>query len=117
MDAHDLIELEQRMTKGAENISHYEDAVAQSKQIVEFVSEEKKNLLAKFSSVYVRSGQSAAAADTLARSDENYLKEYNELKDRFARAQKHIAHWDALHCIYEAARSAFSASKSMMNIL
>ena len=116
MDAHDLIEIERRMTATVADLQARAAAVALSRQIKEFVSDQRKNLLAKYTAPLLKDN-SATAAETLARATEGYLTEFASLADQYATAEKHLANWDALHCKFEAARSALSMARTQIGLV
>lgn len=116
MDAHDILELERRMTQAAEELHRNCSAVAMSRQVLEFVSDQRKNTLAKYAAPLLKAGESAAAADTLARSESGYLSEFKDLQEQVTKAYGHIAKWDALHCKFEAARSALSLARTQIQL-
>ena len=115
MDAHDLIEIEARLSATADELIKRTSAVAMARQIKEFASDQRKNLLARYTAPMLKDN-SATAAETCARSDPQYQHELDELADQYRQAEKHIAAWDALHCKLEALRSALSFGKSQVQM-
>lgn len=108
--------MEKRMVQAVADIGRRTDAVAQARQIREFASDQRKNLLAKYASPLLRAGESATAAELHARADTAYQRELDELGTQYAKAEKHIAEFDAAHCRYEATRSALSLAREMVRI-
>lgn len=115
MDATDLLELEARMVAAVEDLQKRASAVAMSRQIKEFSSDMRKNLLAKYTAPLLKDN-SATAADTMARANDDYQFALGVLADQYRKAEKHLAEWDALHCKYEAARSALSLARSQIQL-
>ena len=115
MEALDLLELESRMTAAVEELHKRSSAVAMSRQIKEYSSDMRKNLLAKFTAPLLKDN-SATAAETLARANEQYQGELEMQMDQYRTAEKHLAEWDALHCKFEAARSALSLARSQIQL-
>jgi len=116
MDAHDIIELERRLAATVEELHSRASAVAMSRQIKEFISDQRKNLLAKYTAPLLRDN-SATAAETLARANDDYEAEFERLQDQYRTAEKHLAKWDALHCQFEAARSALSLARTQIGLV
>lgn len=115
-DVADLFEIERRLTATTAELQRYTDAVSLSRQIKEFSSDLRKNLLARYVAPFLRAGESATAAETLARADVEYRLELIELQSSYTKAEKHIAKWDALHCQFEAQRSALSLAKTQIQL-
>lgn len=85
--------------------------VAKACQVKEFISDDRKNLLAEFMLPYL-ADNSAAAAETLARSNAEYLKRYEQLRVGFQSAMDSIKEDTALDTKFEAARSLLSRLKA-----
>jgi len=115
MDAHDLLEIERRLVATVEDMHKLASAVAMSRQVKEFVGDQRKNLLAKYAAAHLRDG-SAAAAEMLARANPEYQAELATLADQYRIAEKHIAKWDALHCQLDAFRSSLSLGKEQIKL-
>jgi hypothetical protein len=116
MDAHDILNLEKRLADAVADISKRVDAVATARQVKEYDSDRRKQLLARYTAPHLLGDKSATAADALARADERYGAELDTLADNYRRAEKHIAEWDAAHCRMEAARSALSLAKEQIKL-
>ena len=115
MDAHDLIEIEARLSATADTLIRSASAVAMARQIKEYASDQRKNLLARYTAPLLKD-TSATAAETLARADPRYQQDLNEQMDQYRQAEQHIATWDALKCKLEALRSALNFGKSQIQI-
>ena len=74
MQAHDILELEQRMTAAVDEIHRRSSAVAMARQVKEYASDMRKNLLATYSAPLLKDN-SSAAAETLARSNPQFQDE------------------------------------------
>jgi hypothetical protein len=88
--------------------------VAAARQIKEFSSERRKNILAKYASTL--SGPQGQR-EMLARTLDGYSTEFEELASQCLEAEKVIARWQAEQCRYEAARSLLSFTKGLGNDL
>lgn len=115
MDAHSLLELERQLVATVEELQKRTSAVAMARQIKEYAPDQRKNLLARYVAPLLKAN-SATAAETLARANEQYQEELQALAFQYSNAEKHLATWDALHCRYEAQRSALSLAKETMRL-
>jgi len=115
MEALDLLQLESRMVAAVEELQKLSSAVAMSRQIKEFASDLRKNLLAKYVVKYL-ADNTATAAESKARADEQYVDELESLMTQYRTAEKHLANWDAIHCKFEAARSALSLARTQIQL-
>jgi hypothetical protein len=115
MEAHDLIEIERRLAATVGELQSRASAVAMSRQIKEFIGDQRKNLLAKYVAGFLKSN-SATAAETLARANEEYQAELAALAETYTVAEKHLAKWDAYHCQLDALRSTLSLAKEQIKL-
>lgn len=114
LDGHDIADLEQRLLGALEELRQRTEAVAQAKQIKEFVGDLRKNLLARYKLPFVREGLPDTKADTLARADENYQAELSQLQAQYQTAEKHCTAFDVSMAKFDAARSLLSMAKAQM---
>lgn len=113
IEGHDILDLEQRLMDAVTDLGRRSDAVALARQIKEFNGEQRKNLLARFAAPLL-ADNSAAAADTLARANELYQQEIAALAEQYARAEKHIAAYDAAYARFDAARSLLAMARQQL---
>jgi GH35 family endo-1,4-beta-xylanase len=116
-DFTDTQRIEQKLRKANNTLLHMTADVAAARTIKEFVSERRKNLLARFANARIHEGASATAAETEARSNERYVEEFNQLTAEYESAEKVLADWDATRATFEAARSILSLSKESLRQL
>lgn len=114
IDGSDIAELEKRLLGALEELRQRTEAVAQAKQVKEFVTDMRKSLLARYKLPYIKEGESDTKSDTYARSDESYIKELKELANQYQTAEKHITAFDVSMAKFEAARSLLSMAKAQI---
>jgi hypothetical protein len=86
-DYHEIKKIEEAMKTAALNLHKMEGPVASAITIVDYDSDRRKSLVARYAVKHIKNGESAAAADTLARADEAYIAELNGLRDAYELAQ------------------------------
>jgi hypothetical protein len=112
MTSSDEIEKVQRRLETARNDIHkMAPMVGSAKQVRDYDSDRRKNLLAKHMLPHLKAGGSAAAAEVDARANASYQVEFEALATQREAAEKTIAGWDAAFASFEAARSLNSMLK------
>ena len=114
IDGHDIQEIEKRLEAAVNDLSKRVNAIAQARQVKEFNSEMRKNLLASFKVKHAEDNDSDAGQETLARADAEYQQGLELLKADYQKAEKHIAAWDAAYCKFDAARSLLSMARAQL---
>jgi hypothetical protein len=107
------LEIAGKLRDSVETLRNISNDVAAARQIREYSSERRKNILSKYMSRWLLDGKSVAMAEALARSDDEFLREFTELSEQSLEAEKLIAQDRAEQCRYEAYRSLLSFSKSI----
>ncbi len=116
-DDRDISEVEQRLRSCSKRLHQLSASVGAAKQIRQYDSDRKKNLLAKYVVRALKEGHSATAAEAYGRSDEAYQTELEGLSKQYEGAERCIAEWDAEMSSFEAARSLLSMAKESMRVL
>ncbi len=116
IDGREIIDIQRKMEGSANEILAMTDEVGDSKTTKEFSSDRKRQLLSRYEAPLILVGKSAAAAQILAEADERYIAEFGAIEDQYRSAERHIAKWDAKHCVFEAARSLLSLAKESMRM-
>ena len=91
--------------------------VGAARQIKEFSSDQRKNILAAEQVHYIQRGESVAAAETLARSNPAYVTRFKELEASYATACATIAEWEAVFARFEATRSIYAMLRETVKTL
>ena len=81
---------------------------AQARQVISYDSDRRKNLLAKYTVKYLKEGESATAAEAMARADEAYQKEFETQGEELQTAEGVIAKRRGTETSWESARSLLS---------
>jgi hypothetical protein len=114
IDGSSIIEIEQRLETAVNDLSKRVNAVAQARQVKEFVGEDRKNLLASFKVKHAEDNEADNAQETAARADPEYQKSLELIKTDYRKAEEHLASWEAAYCKFEAARSLLSMAKQQL---
>ncbi len=85
---------------------------AQARQVISYDSDRRKNLLAKYTVKYLKQGESATAAEAMARADESYQKEFDAQGDDLQTAEGIITKRRATETSWESARSLLAFERS-----
>ncbi len=116
-DNHDISEVEQRLRSCSKRLHQLSASVGASKQIRQYDTDRRKNLLAKYVVRALKEGHSATAADAYGRSDEAYQAELAVMSREYEASEKTLAEWEAEQCSFEAARSLLSMMKESLKVL
>lgn len=115
MDSNEIMELSHRLDAVVTELDRMVNAVATARQVREYNSELRKNLLARYTARLLHEN-SATAAETLARANCDYQSDMEQLKVVYETAERHLARWDVLFAKLEASRSALSLAKEQMKL-
>lgn len=108
--------IEERLVTATQNLHKLSPMMGLAKQVIEFQSDMRKNILAKHARRYIESQNSAANSEMLARSDPAYEVEIKVLQDRVTDAYKVEAEWRATLASVEVGRSLLAMQRETMNI-
>ena len=84
---------------------------AQARQVVAYDSERRRNLLASYTVKYLKQGESATAAEAMARADKAYQEQFHTQAEELQTAEGVIAKRRATETSWESARSLLSFSR------
>lgn len=116
-DNHDIGQIEQRMKLCTKRLHSLAPQVGAAKQIRQYDTDRRKNLLSKYVVKSLKAGESATAAEAHGRADTAYQAELEALSEQYTGAEKVIAEWDSEFASFEAARSLLSMAKESMKVL
>jgi len=117
IDQSDIEQIEHRMKTATLELHKLSPLVGVAKQVRQYDSDRRRNLLAKFMRPHIKKGETSTAAETLARSTEGFEIGFNELAKELETSEATIARWDAMFASFEAARSLLSMQKETMRIM
>jgi hypothetical protein len=127
----DEINVVKRRLEEARNTLHrLAPLVGAAKQVREYDSDRRKNLLAKYAMMALTNARkvrensglitaplrSVASAEMEARANQSFQEEIEGLAAQREASEKTIAQWDAAFASYEAARSLLSMEKETLRI-
>ena len=115
-DYTDSAKSEQRLRAAANKLHELAPAVAKARQVKEFSSDRRKNLLARYMAPLLIGG-SVASAETTARADMDYGMGLDDLARQYREAEEVLAEWAATNATFEASRSLLSLSKELLRSL
>ena len=109
LDPFDVKRVAERMQLATGALHKMTADVGDAKQVREFSGDRRKNLLAKF----VDPALPISKAETMARTNPEYIEELDSLAQQHALAEKTLAEWAAEQASFEAARSLLSYMKNL----
>src|SRR6266496_4665 len=116
-DHSEVDKIEWRLKSCSKRLHDLAPHVGGAKQVREFNTDRRKNLLARHSIKSLKSGESVSKAEMIGRSDPIYLVELEKLAEQYEDAEKTIATWDAEHASFEACRSLLSMAKENLKVM
>jgi hypothetical protein len=115
-DYSEIERIEERMKGATQKLHQLVPLIGAAETVIEFSSDQRKNLLAKHSRKYIERGEGAANSDSLGRSDPLYTQEIKTLENAHTEAQRVKYEWKATMCSYEAARSLLARQRETAKI-
>jgi hypothetical protein len=116
-DDKEIRDIQERMQDCIKGMRRLAPLVGAARQIKEFSSDQRKNVLAAAQIAFIQRGESVAASETLARSNPLYLENMKRLEKAYADACSTIAEWEAVFARFEACRSMLAMSREVMKTL
>jgi hypothetical protein len=110
-------EIAGRMKSSTRKLHELSSLVGSARQIREFNSDQRKAALSTEVVKFLKSGESATAAEHMGRASEPYQAKLAVLAKQLESAESTIASWSAEMASFEAARSLLSFSKETMRQL
>ena len=116
-DQSEIEKIERRLKDTINKLHQLAPAVGAARQIREFVSDQRKNILAAEAYKHIQNGESVAAAEYRARTSPVYLEKFAELQKNLSEANRVIAEWEASMCEFEACRSLLAMNRETLRTL
>ncbi len=110
------LEVAARLRHATKRLQDMADDVGKAKQVREFSSENRKNLLARYIAS-VPANLPVSKAENMARSNASFIEEMQALEEQHLAAEQTLAHWAAEQCSFEACRSLLSFSREALRNL
>ncbi len=117
-DHTDITDQMNKLRQSGVRLNGMPDRVGDAITVKEAHSDRKETLLADFTKKYLEAGKkSKAEAEVYARSDDEYIREFEELVDQLRAANQTIWKFKVECIINDDGRSLLSASKGIKNDL
>lgn len=111
------VAIAEELREAVDMLQNLSEKVGEARQVKEFSSERRKNILAKHMAPYLAQGDSVAKAEYFARTSEHFLADMEKLERDHLLAESAIASFDVAKCRYEARRSLLSHSRHIQDEL
>jgi hypothetical protein len=116
-DHSDIRRIEERMKTAAKRLHTLAPELAMAITIVDYDSDRRKALLARYSSKHLAEGESATAAEIIARADPAYDVELNALFSQYQMAQATRKEFEVEQISWETARSLLARQRETLRTL
>lgn len=116
-DHSDIARIEKRMKDAARRLHTLAAELGMAMTILEYDSDRRKNLVARYAAKHIKEGESSAAAETLARSDPAYDVELNALLSQYQMAQTTRKEYETEQISWETARSLLARQRETLRTL
>jgi hypothetical protein len=110
-DHSDITAIEKRMKEAARKLHAMSANLGMALTVIEFNSERRKALLARFAATHLRNGESAISADTLARADAGYDVEFQALLGQYQDAITQVKEYEIEKISWDTARSLLARQR------
>jgi hypothetical protein len=114
----DEINVVKRRLEEARNTLHrLAPLVGAAKQVREYDSDRRKNVLAKYIVPFLKTEKGVAASEAYARANDSFQAEIEALAAQREASEKTIAQYEAAFASFEAARSLLSMEKETLRAI
>ena len=115
-DNDEIFRIGERLKSATKRLQDMAPSLGTAKQIREFASDRRKQILAVETVKAMKTEKSIAAAETVARASEAYAVALDEQARQLEESEKVCARWTAEEASFEAARSLLSWQKEISKI-
>lgn len=116
-DHNETQQLENRLRNSVKALHEMAPAVGAAKQVIEFSSDQRKNILAAEQMRYINRGESVAGSETMARTSPIYLEKLKQHEEASRNAHATVASWQATMAAYESNRSLLAMTRETLKTL
>lgn len=116
IDDEEIRDIEKKMQECITRMRSLTGQVGIARQVKEFSSDQRKNVLATEQIKFIQRGESVAASENLARSSPAYIEQFKALEKNYADACGTIAEWEAVFARFEACRSMLAMARSTLGL-
>jgi hypothetical protein len=110
-------DIERRFKKASRRMHELEGDVATAITVIDYDKDRRKALLARYAKKHIDAGESAAAAETLARADKAYDEEFQQLFSQYELAQRIRKDYETTHISWETGRSLLARQRETIRTL
>lgn len=110
----EIKDIEKKMQECITRMRSLTVKVGMARQIKEFATDQRRNILASVQMPYIARGESVAGSEISARANPLYLEKLKVLEKNYADACATIAEWEAVFARFEACRSLLSMAKQTL---
>lgn len=111
------VAIAEELREAVDMLQTLSEKVGAARQVKEFSSDRRKNVLAKHMAPYLVQGDSVAKAEYFARTSEHFISDMEQLEREQQDAESVIVSFDVAKCRYEARRSLLSHSRHIQDEL
>jgi hypothetical protein len=116
-DHSDITAIEKRMKDAARKLHAMTSNLGMALTVMEFNSERRKALLARFAAPHLRAGESSVSAETLARADAGYDLEFQQLFGQYQEAVTQVKEYEIEKISWDTARSLLARQRETLKTL
>lgn len=117
VDHTEALKIAERMKKCTKRLHQLASAIGSAKQVREFSSEMRRAALSAEVVKALKAGESATAAEHIARASEPYNQKLAILAQQYESAESTIAEYQAEQASFDAARSLMSFNRETLRQL
>lgn len=112
----EIKDIEKKMQDCIKRMHSLAVQVGKARQVKEFSSDQRKNVLAETQMTYIARGESVSSAEICARSNPMYVEKLRTLEKNYAEACATIAEWEAVFARFEACRSMLAMARQTLGL-
>lgn len=116
-DQSETEKIERRLKNTVSKLHQLATLVGAAEQVIDFSSDQRKNILAAEQMRFVQRGESVAGAEVMARNSPSYLENVKTQQDQLTEAYRVRAEWKATFAEYDACRSLLAMTRESMRTL
>jgi hypothetical protein len=109
--------IEKRLKQASNDLNKLAPIYGHAKQVIEIARDRRKNLLADYALLHLKAGESAVSAETRARADAEFKKQFEEQASELETAYSVVGQWDALHVRWETGRSLLALTREQLKTM
>lgn len=115
-DNDEISRVKRRLEVARNTLHRLAPAVGAAKQVRQYDSDRRKNLVAKYALPALKDGKSVSFAEMDGRANPAFQAEFEALSAQHGAAERTIAEYEAAYATFEAARSLLSMEKETLRI-